>query len=88
MSGKEIDSLIASNLFKILGFSQKTLVEYIKTSAKASSTIDVFKRDLENIDLPVDEPKSQLFINEIFNVMNNKNEMTKKIEPKNEIIKR
>lgn len=88
MSGKEIDSLITSNLFQILGFSEKTLVEYIKTSAKASSSLEVFKKDLENIDLPIDEPKSQSFINEIYNFLNNKNGTSKKIEQKNEIIKR
>lgn len=62
----DLDGFINDNLHRVLGFSDKSTVQYIKSIAKSAKSIANLKTGLESIDFPI-EPQNEAFIQELFN---------------------
>lgn len=79
LMSKEIDDWINDELHTVIGMSDKTLVDYIKTSGtisfnKASSSKSKEKliKDLEAIDFPAANQEHSAFINRLYDVFSSK----------------
>ena len=70
------DSWISENLFKILGMSEKTTVEYIKSVSKNAKNPEAIRRSLEDFDFPINGTTNS-FASDLFNRLS-----TKKVQPK------
>lgn len=70
---QDLDIYINENLHRILGLSEKTLTDYIRTSAKKAQSLEDFKEDLTtNLDFPL-EAKNEPFFQKVFSSLNEKN---------------
>jgi len=66
-----LDSWINDMCHKILGMSDKTTVEYIKSMSKKAKNPEDVKRQLEDFDFPIN-PSTQSFASELFSRLNTK----------------
>ena len=62
----DLDAFINDNLHRVLGFSDKSTVQYIKSIAKSAKSIENLKTGLDSVDFPVDS-KNESFIQELYN---------------------
>lgn len=66
-----IDSWINDNLYKLIGFSDKTTVEYIKSLSTKAKNPEAIKKGLEDFDFPANQTTKD-FASELFSRLNTK----------------
>ena len=59
------DSWISENLFKILGISERTTIEYVKSISRDANNSEAILRNLEDLDFPVNS-ETNSFASDLF----------------------